>query len=117
MVTPTVAISNVWYWLYAQDYGLINITLYELFGIQGPGWLTTMEVVQARHRANDGLAWYRLHLHHISGGLEGIRRITTKLPSRRRGRVDEVLQNHGAYAFACHLLCDGNQHHQRLRYL
>lgn len=41
MVTSTVAISMVWYWLYAPDYGMINIVLYELFGIQGPGWLTT----------------------------------------------------------------------------
>lgn len=41
MVTSTVAISMVWYWLYAPDYGMINLTLYQLFGIQGPGWLTT----------------------------------------------------------------------------
>lgn len=43
MVTSTVAISMVWYWLYAPDYGMINIVLYEVLGIQGPGWLTTTE--------------------------------------------------------------------------
>jgi len=43
MVTSTVAISMVWYWLYAPDYGMINIVLYEVFGISGPGWLTTKE--------------------------------------------------------------------------
>jgi ABC-type sugar transport system permease subunit len=43
MVTSTVAIAMVWYWLYAPDYGMINTVLYQLFGIAGPGWLTTME--------------------------------------------------------------------------
>lgn len=43
MVTSTVAISMVWYWLYAPDYGAINLALWELLGIEGPGWLTTVE--------------------------------------------------------------------------
>lgn len=43
MVTSTVAISMVWFWLYAPDYGMLNIVLYELFGITGPGWLTTTQ--------------------------------------------------------------------------
>ncbi len=43
MVTSTVAISMVWYWLFAPDFGMLNLTLYQFFGIQGPGWLTTTE--------------------------------------------------------------------------
>lgn len=39
MVTASVAIALVWYWLYAPDFGLINSGL-SVFGIPGPGWLT-----------------------------------------------------------------------------
>lgn len=38
MVTASVAIAMVWYWLYAPDFGLINAALGS-FGITGPGWL------------------------------------------------------------------------------
>ncbi len=38
MVTTSVAIAAVWYWLFAPDFGLINAFL-SMFGIQGPGWL------------------------------------------------------------------------------
>jgi multiple sugar transport system permease protein len=38
MVTASVAIASVWYWLYAPDFGLINAGL-SVVGIQGPGWL------------------------------------------------------------------------------
>lgn len=38
MVTSTVAIAMVWYWMYAPDMGLINYLL-ELVHISGPGWL------------------------------------------------------------------------------
>lgn len=38
MVTSTVAIAMVWYWLFAPDMGLINYLLGRL-GIAGPGWL------------------------------------------------------------------------------
>jgi len=38
LVTPTVAVAMVWYWLYAPDFGLINATL-GLLGIPGPAWL------------------------------------------------------------------------------
>lgn len=38
MVTASVAIAIVWYWLYAPDFGLINTGLSYL-GVQGPGWL------------------------------------------------------------------------------
>jgi multiple sugar transport system permease protein len=40
-VTSTVAISLVWFWLYAPDVGLINWAL-SLVGIEGPAWLTSM---------------------------------------------------------------------------
>jgi multiple sugar transport system permease protein len=39
LITPTVAIAMVWYWLYAPDFGLINAAL-GLVGIPGPPWLT-----------------------------------------------------------------------------
>ncbi len=40
MVTSSVSIALVWYWLYAPNYGLINFGLEMLFGIKnGPGWL------------------------------------------------------------------------------
>lgn len=38
MVTASVAIAMVWYWLYAPDFGLIN-TVLSYLGITGPGWL------------------------------------------------------------------------------
>lgn len=38
MVTTSVAIAAVWYWLFAPDFGLINAFL-SVLGIQGPGWL------------------------------------------------------------------------------
>lgn len=40
-VTSTVAISLVWFWLYAPDVGLINWVL-SLVGIEGPAWLTSL---------------------------------------------------------------------------
>ncbi len=40
-VTSTVAISLVWFWLYAPDVGLINWAL-SLVGIEGPSWLTSL---------------------------------------------------------------------------
>jgi multiple sugar transport system permease protein len=40
-VTSTVAISLVWFWLYAPDVGLFNWFL-SLFGIQGPAWLSSL---------------------------------------------------------------------------
>jgi multiple sugar transport system permease protein len=38
MVTSSVAIAMVWYWLYAPDFGLINAAITP-FGIPGPPWL------------------------------------------------------------------------------
>ncbi|RIK35031.1 MAG: sugar ABC transporter permease [Chloroflexi bacterium] len=40
-VTSTVAISLVWFWLYAPDVGLINWLL-SLVGVKGPSWLTSV---------------------------------------------------------------------------
>lgn len=40
-VTSTVAISLVWFWLYAPDVGLFNWLL-SLVGIEGPNWLTSL---------------------------------------------------------------------------
>ena len=39
MVTSTVAISLIWYWIYAPDFGLLNLGL-SFFGIAGPNWLS-----------------------------------------------------------------------------
>lgn len=39
MVTSSVAVAMVWYWLFAPDMGLINFVI-EQFGINGPGWLS-----------------------------------------------------------------------------
>jgi len=38
MVTSSIAISLIWYWIYAPDIGLLNIAL-SFFGINGPNWL------------------------------------------------------------------------------
>ncbi|NLG24037.1 MAG: sugar ABC transporter permease [Clostridiales bacterium] len=38
-ITSTVAISTVWYWMYNPDYGLINMAIYQIFGVVGPSWL------------------------------------------------------------------------------
>lgn len=40
-VTSTVAISLVWFWLYAPDVGLFNWLL-SLVGIEGPAWLSSL---------------------------------------------------------------------------
>lgn len=40
-VTSTVAISLVWFWLYAPDIGPINWALAKI-GIEGPSWLTSV---------------------------------------------------------------------------
>ena len=39
MVTSSVAVAMVWYWLFAPDIGLINFAL-EKMAISGPGWLS-----------------------------------------------------------------------------
>ncbi len=39
VVTSVVAVSTVWYWIYNSEYGLINLLIYQVFGIAGPNWL------------------------------------------------------------------------------
>ncbi len=39
MVTSSVAVAMVWYWLFAPDMGLINYLIGKL-GLEGPGWLS-----------------------------------------------------------------------------
>lgn len=43
VVTSTVAIAMAWAWLYNPQFGLINYLLRVLFGVRGPGWLTSTE--------------------------------------------------------------------------
>lgn len=38
VVTSGVAVSLLWSWIFQPSFGLVNILLYELFGIQGPAW-------------------------------------------------------------------------------
>jgi len=39
-VCSGVAIAILWQWIYNKDYGIINNLLWQLFHIQGPGWLS-----------------------------------------------------------------------------
>lgn len=39
VITSTVAVATVWFWIYNPDFGLINLLLYQVFGIAGPNWL------------------------------------------------------------------------------
>ncbi len=38
VVTSGVAVALLWSWIFQPSYGLVNIALYEVFGIQGPAW-------------------------------------------------------------------------------
>ncbi len=38
-ITPGVAVALMWSWIFQPNFGLVNVTLYSLFGIQGPRWL------------------------------------------------------------------------------
>ncbi|WP_407638854.1 carbohydrate ABC transporter permease [Bacillus niameyensis] len=39
VITPIIAVSLVWQWIFNYDFGLLNNMLWEWFGIQGPNWL------------------------------------------------------------------------------
>ena len=41
VVSSTVAVSLVWYWMYNPEFGLINYALAKLFKINGPAWLSS----------------------------------------------------------------------------
>ncbi|TDF95120.1 carbohydrate ABC transporter permease [Paenibacillus piri] len=38
VVTSGVAVALLWSWIFQPSYGLINIFIYQVFGVQGPGW-------------------------------------------------------------------------------
>lgn len=40
-ITSAVAVALVWMWMYMPDFGLINMVLAELFGVNGPLWLSS----------------------------------------------------------------------------
>ena len=44
-VTSGVAVALMWSWIFQPNFGLVNVTLYSLFGIQGPRWLVDGEWV------------------------------------------------------------------------
>ena len=71
MVTSTVAIAMVWYWLYAPDMGLINYLL-GLIGVVGPGWLA--DPVWARVAVIIMSAWSKMGYYFLLflAGLKGI---------------------------------------------
>lgn len=45
-VSSTVAIALLWRWIYNAEYGVLNMVLQQLFGIQGPNWLGDASVVK-----------------------------------------------------------------------
>ena len=71
MVTSTVAVAMVWYWLYAPDMGLINYLL-GLIGMEGPGWLA--DPVWARVAVIIMSAWSKMGYYFLLflAGLKGI---------------------------------------------
>lgn len=71
MVTSTVAIAMVWYWMYAPDMGLINYLLGRL-GIAGPGWLA--DPVWARVAVILMSSWSKMGYYFLLflAGLKGI---------------------------------------------
>ena len=71
MVTSTVAVAMVWYWLYAPDMGLINYLLGSI-GIEGPGWLA--DPVWARVAVIIMSAWSKMGYYFLLflAGLKGI---------------------------------------------
>lgn len=71
MVTSTVAVAMVWYWMYAPDMGLINYLL-SLIGVEGPGWLA--DPVWARAAVILMSAWSKTGYYFLLflAGLKGI---------------------------------------------
>jgi multiple sugar transport system permease protein len=39
-VVSGVALSLLWLWLLNPDFGIVNVLIYNVFGVQGPQWLT-----------------------------------------------------------------------------
>mgnify|MGYP003396965727 CR=1 FL=1 len=73
MVTSSVAIAMVWYWLFAPDIGLINFMI-EQFQVEGPGWLSDPK--WARVAIIIMTAWLKTGYYFIVflAGLKGISR-------------------------------------------
>lgn len=75
MVTSSVSIALVWYWIYAPDFGLLNYLLEKLFGIkEGPGWLK--DPGWARLAIIIMTAWLKIGYYYIIllAGIKGIDR-------------------------------------------
>ncbi len=45
VIASSVSVSIVWLWLLNSDFGLVNTTLHQWFGIKGPQWLTDSRLV------------------------------------------------------------------------
>lgn len=43
VVTSGVAVTLLWMWIFQPTYGLVNMLLYQVFGIQGPQWFFSEE--------------------------------------------------------------------------
>lgn len=39
VISPIIAVTLVWQWIFNYDYGLLNNLMWDWFGIQGPNWL------------------------------------------------------------------------------
>lgn len=39
-ITSGVAVALMWSWIFQPNFGLVNIAIYSVLGIQGPGWLS-----------------------------------------------------------------------------
>lgn len=39
VISPIIAVSLVWQWIFNYDFGLLNNLLWDWFGIEGPNWL------------------------------------------------------------------------------
>ena len=45
-VSSTVAIALLWRWIYNAEYGVLNMLIQQIFGVQGPNWLGDPGVVK-----------------------------------------------------------------------
>ena len=73
MCTASVAVTLVWYWIFAPDIGIINYVL-SLFGIDGPRWL--IEKTSARWAIIIMSVWQNMGYYFLIffAGLKGIPR-------------------------------------------
>ena len=74
MVTSSVSVAVVWYWLYAPDIGLFNYIL-GLIGLSGPGWLA--ETGWSRVAVIIMQTWLRMGYYYIIflAGIKGIPKV------------------------------------------